>query len=64
MENGSFESAWGSYGGGFRTSLGPPLVLRLDIGRRFAMGEEPPVRLDEGEEFDDLFVDFFFGFNF
>ncbi|HUF12053.1 MAG TPA: hypothetical protein VMN78_03035 [Longimicrobiales bacterium] len=64
LETGVFESAWGSYGVGFRTSLGPPFVLRLDVGRRFAMGEEPPVRFDNGDEFDDVFIDFFFGFNF
>ena len=55
---------WGSYGMGFRTSLGAPLVLRLDVGRRFAWGDKPPVRLPTGEEFGDTFVDFFFGFNF
>ena len=64
METGTFESAWGSYGAGVRTSLGPPLVLRLDMGRRYKLGEEPPVRFDDGERFDDFFVDFFFGFNF
>jgi hypothetical protein len=64
LETGSFESAWGSYGAGFRTSLGPPLVLRLDVGRRFSLGDDAPIRLDPDEAFDDLFVDFFFGFNF
>ena len=64
LETGSFESAWGSYGAGFRTSLGPPLVIRMDVGRRFAFGDEPAVRLSSGEDFGDLFVDFFFGFNF
>lgn len=64
LESGSYESAWGSYGFGVRTSLGPPLVLRLDIGRRFALGDEPPVRFGRDEAFDDTFVDFFFGFNF
>ena len=63
METGEFESAWGSWGGGFRTSLGGLLVLRLDVGRRFALGDEPPVDLD-GDDFGDTFVDFFFGFNY
>lgn len=64
LETGSYESAWGSYGLGLRTSLGPPLVLRVDIGRRFAFGDEPPVLFSDREEFADTFVDFFFGFNF
>ena len=54
---------WGSYGTAFRMSLGAPLVLRLDIGRRFKSGELPPVTFD-GRDFDDTFVGFFFGFNF
>ena len=55
---------WGSYGVGFRTSLGPPLVLRLDVGRRFKSGARPPVLFNDGEKFGDTFVDFFFGFNY
>ncbi|MEN8376425.1 MAG: hypothetical protein ABFS34_13340, partial [Gemmatimonadota bacterium] len=59
------EGTWGSYGLGLRTSLGGALVLRWDVGRRFRIGDnDPPVRFDAGEEFDDTFVDFFFGFNF
>ena len=54
---------WGSYGTAFRMSLGAPLVLRLDIGRRFKMGDSPPVTFD-GRNFNDTFVGFFFGFNF
>ena len=42
----------------------PPLVLRLDVGKRFALGEEPPVIFNNGDSFDDTFVDFFFGFNY
>ena len=64
MESGAFESAWGSYGAGVRTSLGGALVLRLDVGRRFALGDEPPVRFGNQERFADTFVDFFFGFNY
>jgi hypothetical protein len=54
---------WGSYGTAFRMSLGAPLVLRLDIGRRFRSGELPPVSFGEND-FNDTFVGFFFGFNF
>lgn len=64
VEDQAPEGTWGSYGLGLRTSLGGALVLRWDIGRRFRLGELPPVRFDFGEEFDDTFVDFFFGFNF
>jgi hemolysin activation/secretion protein len=55
---------WGSYGLAFRTSLGAPLVLRLDVGRRYAWNGRPPVVLGKGEGFNDTFVDFWFGFNF
>ncbi|MGH7500399.1 MAG: hypothetical protein ACREL7_01450 [Longimicrobiales bacterium] len=56
--------AWGSYGIGFRSSIGPPLVLRLDIGRRFKTDAPPPVIFGGGNRFNDTFIDFFFGFNF
>ncbi|HUF70322.1 MAG TPA: hypothetical protein VMM79_16865 [Longimicrobiales bacterium] len=58
------EGSWGSYGVGFRSSLGAPLVLRLDIGRRFKVGDPPPVIFPGGSRFNDTFVDFFFGFNY
>jgi hypothetical protein len=58
------EGAWGSYGVGFRTSFGPPLVLRLDVGRRFRFGGAPPVVFGGDERFNDTFIDFFFGFNY
>jgi hypothetical protein len=61
-QNGA-EGSWGSYGLGLRTSLGPPFVLRLDIGRRYRIGDPPPV-LFRGHGFNDTFVDFFFGFNY
>jgi len=64
LESQKPEGTWGSYGLGFRTSLGPPLVLRLDVGRRFRIGELPPVLFDPDEDFGDTFVDFFFGFNY
>jgi hypothetical protein len=56
--------AWGSYGVGFRSSLGPPLVLRLDVGRRFKTDASPPVIFGGGKSFNATFVDFFFGFNY
>ncbi|HSL68872.1 MAG TPA: hypothetical protein VK864_01455, partial [Longimicrobiales bacterium] len=55
---------WGSYGISFRTSLGAPLVLRLDVGRRYRVGARPPVNFSGDERFGDTFVDFFFGFNY
>lgn len=58
------EGTWGSYGTGFRMSLGAPLVFRLDVGRRFKLGQAPPVIFGNGEKFRDTFVDFWFGFNY
>ena len=58
------EGTWGSYGAGFRMSLGAPLVLRLDVGKRFKIGDPPPVIFDNGEGFHSTFVDFWFGFNY
>lgn len=58
------DGTWGSYGLGFRTSLGAPVVLRLDLGRRFAFGGDPPVVFGSGERFHDTFVDFWFGYNY
>ena len=57
------EGTWGSYGTGFRMGLGA-LVLRLDVGRRFRIGQKPPVIFNDGETFRSTFVDFFFGFNY
>jgi hypothetical protein len=64
LEDEKMRGVWGSYGLAFRTSLGAPLVLRLDVGRRYAWNEDPPVVFRGGERFTDTFVDFFFGFNF
>jgi hypothetical protein len=58
------EGTWGSYGAGFRMSLGAPFVLRLDVGKRFKIGDAPPVIFDDGAGFHSTFVDFFFGFNY
>jgi hypothetical protein len=63
LENDEPTGVWGSYGTAFRMSLGAPLVLRLDIGRRYYSGELPPVTFN-GHDFNDTFVGFFFGFNF
>jgi hypothetical protein len=52
---------WGSYGFGFRMPLLFPLVLRLDVGWRFASGDQP-IRLIRG--FNKTEVDFFIGFNY
>ena len=64
LDDERMKGVWGSYGLGFRTSLGAPLVLRLDVGRRYAWDGKPPVVLSGGERFNDTFVDFWFGFNF
>jgi outer membrane protein assembly factor BamA len=58
------EGSWGSYGISFRSSLGLPLVLRLDIGRRFRVGDPPPVVFPGRSQFNDTFFDFFLGFNY
>lgn len=55
---------WGSYGAGLRAAIAPPLVLRLDLGRRYRIGSPPPVYLDSGAMFGDTFLDFFFGYNY
>jgi hypothetical protein len=58
------DGVWGSYGGSARMSLGAPLVLRLDVGRRFAKGSRPPVIFTGGEKFRQTFVSFFVGFDY
>ncbi len=64
LETEKADGLWGSYGAGFRTSLGPPLVIRMDVGRRFARGSRPPVIFSGGEKFRNTFVDFFVGFDY
>ena len=65
----------GAYGLGLRMSLGPPFVLRLDIGWRFALGDPtsyalPPAdyrwRRHGGSDLygGGHFVDFWFGFDY
>jgi WD40 repeat protein len=53
----------GSTGLGFRMPVGPPLVLRLDIGWRFHNGNTSLYSLPERSR-RARFVDFFFGFNY
>ncbi len=64
LEGQSPEGSWGSYGFGFRWGIGYPLILRLDVGKRYRIGDEPPLFFNSNRAFDDGFVDFFFGFNF
>jgi len=53
----------GSTGLGLRMPLGPPLVLRLDLGYRFHSGNVDGYALPSGSR-GSRFVDFFFGFNY
>jgi len=53
----------GSTGLGLRMPIGPPLVLRLDLGYRFHSGSLAGYSLPAGSQ-GTRFVDFFFGFNY
>ena len=53
----------GSSGLGLRMPIGPPLVLRLDLGYRFHSGSLAGYALPVGSQ-GSQFVDFFFGFNY
>ena len=53
----------GSSGLGLRMPLGPPLVLRLDLGYRWHAGQIGGYALPSGSR-GSKFVDFFFGFNY
>jgi Tol biopolymer transport system component len=61
LEDRSPLGLWGSYGIGFRMPILFPLVLRLDVGRRFKSGGLP-TGLIRG--FDETEVAFFIGFNY
>jgi hypothetical protein len=61
LENRSPKGLWGSYGLGLRMPILFPIVLRLDIGKRFKTGDLPIYAI---EDFYGTEVDFFFGFNF
>lgn len=56
-------SALASAGLGLRLPIGFPLVLRLDLGYRFAFGETRGYTLPDLSE-NRRFADFFFGFNY
>ena len=53
----------GSTGLGLRMPIGPPLVLRLDLGYRFHSGPVDGYALPSPSH-ANKFVDFFFGFNY
>lgn len=53
----------GSSGLGLRMPVGPPLVLRLDLGYRLATSDPALYGLPESSR-GRRFVDFFFGFNY
>jgi len=53
----------GSAGLGLRMPVGPPLVLRLDVGYRFSSGLLDAYTLPSRSR-GSRFVDFFFGFNY
>jgi hemolysin activation/secretion protein len=55
------QGVWGSYGFGFRMPILFPIVLRLDVGWRFASGQLPKYVIPG---FDKTEVDFFIGFNY
>ncbi|MGH6691307.1 MAG: hypothetical protein ACREF4_11605, partial [Gammaproteobacteria bacterium] len=62
-ENSTQRGALGAYGFGFRFPVVQPLVLRLDVGWRYALGDERAYGLPPYAR-DASFVDFFFGFNY
>ena len=55
--------ALGAAGFGFRFPLAAPLVLRLDVGWRFRLGDWSAYGLPPAWR-DNHFVDFFFGYNY
>jgi len=72
---GLYRAVLGAWGVGLRMSLGAPFVLRLDIGRRFSLGDPgsyslPPLDFRWSRHGgSDLygggsFVDFWFGFDY
>lgn len=55
---------WGSYGVGLRSAIVAPLVVRIDAGRTFAIGESTPVTGKDRSPIKRLFVDLYFGYNY
>jgi hypothetical protein len=62
-QGGERRGVLGSAGLGLRLPLGPPLVLRLDMGWRFHEGVTTGYSLPRSSR-GRRFVDFFFGFNY
>jgi hypothetical protein len=60
LEGQRAEGLWGSYGASLRAPIVSSLVLRIDAGRRFRIGDPPSVLLGRGRGFDQPFIDFFF----
>lgn len=56
------EGIWGSWGLGLRMPILFPIVLRLDIGKRFTLGDDLPT--SGIAAFHKTEVDFFIGFNY
>lgn len=61
LEDRDPKGIWGSYGLGLRMPIIFPLILRLDVGRRFKTGDLPTGRISD---FHGTEVDFFIGFNY
>jgi hypothetical protein len=62
-ENTTARGVLGASGLGLRMPIGPPLVLRLDLGYRFHSGDPGFYSLPRSSR-GTKFVDFFFGFNY
>ncbi len=60
-ENQDPQGIWGSYGLGLRMALFFPLIFRLDMGKRFKIGDLPTFAFRDFKGFE---VDFFLGFNY
>ena len=61
LEDRDPQGVWGSFGASFRMAVIFPLILRLDVGRRFVIGDLPTRGF---RDFYGTEVDFFFGFNY
>ena len=61
LEDRDPSGVWGSFGVSFRMAVIFPLILRLDVGRRFVIGDLPT---NSFRDFYGTEVDFFFGFNY
>jgi hypothetical protein len=61
QETRKLTGTWGSYGVSFRMAILFPFIIRLDVGRRFTIGDLPTNKF---RDFYKTEVDFFFGFNY